>query len=107
MRLRDIIVKKTKDTHIAFVSPQIFRDIFFYFVPRNFCSCKMSDEWWKVFPAPRAVPSGVTAEEVMKMFDDMDIKPEPRPFLLVDVRRLDWEVRDLSFFFPFAHQRDT
>jgi arsenical-resistance protein 2 len=27
----------------------------------------------------------------MKLFDDMDITPTPRTFLLVDVRRTDWE----------------
>ena len=50
------------------------------------------DQWWVAFPAPRANASEITADEVMKMFDDMDIKPEPRSFLLVDVRRTDWEV---------------
>jgi len=33
----------------------------------------------------------------MKLFDDMDIKPEPRPFLLVDVRRTDWEGGTIKF----------
>lgn len=28
----------------------------------------------------------------MQLFDDMDIKNEPRGFLLVDVRRDDWVV---------------
>jgi arsenical-resistance protein 2 len=50
------------------------------------------DQWWAAFPAPRAKVPEITADEVMKMFDDMDIKPEPRSFLLVDVRRTDWEV---------------
>jgi len=27
----------------------------------------------------------------MKKFDDMDLEPQPRDFLLVDVRRNDWE----------------
>jgi len=62
---------------------------------------KMAEEWYESFPAPRATPSGVTAEEVMKLFDDMDIKPEPRSFLLVDVRRVDWEVCCQIFPSPF------
>ena len=57
-----------------------------------------SEQWWTAFPEPRAKISEISADEVMQMFDDMDIKPEPRSFLLVDVRRTDWEV---SFpFFP-------
>lgn len=43
------------------------------------------------FPAPRTKAPEISADEVMQMFDDMDIKPEPRSFLLVDVRRTDWE----------------
>lgn len=38
----------------------------------------------------------MTADELMKAFDDMDLTPEPRSFLLVDVRRNDWEVCDHS-----------
>lgn len=49
------------------------------------------DQWWSVFPAPKAQCSEITGDEVMKMFDDMDIKSGPREFLLVDVRRTDWE----------------
>jgi len=52
------------------------------------------DQWWLSIPPPRAKCPEITADEVMKMFDDMDIKPGPRPFLLVDVRRTDWEVRN-------------
>ncbi|KAF4635016.1 hypothetical protein G7Y89_g3080 [Cudoniella acicularis] len=48
-------------------------------------------EWWEAFPAPKAKCDEVTAEEVMGYFDDMDLKPSPREFLLVDVRRTDWE----------------
>jgi arsenical-resistance protein 2 len=48
--------------------------------------------WWSKFPEPRAEVPEITAVEVMQMFDDMDIKSEPRTFLLVDVRRTDWEV---------------
>lgn len=52
--------------------------------------------WWDAFPAPKAAVPEVTGEEVMKMFDDMDINPGLRDFLLVDVRRDDWAV----CFFP-------
>jgi len=48
-------------------------------------------EWWAAFPAPKAKCAEITADELMKKFDDMDIKPTPREFLLVDVRRTDWE----------------
>ena len=51
------------------------------------------DQWWTAFPAPRAKCPEISADEVMKMFDDMDIKPGPAEFLLVDARRTDWEVR--------------
>lgn len=54
-------------------------------------------QWWDEFPAPKAKCPEVTADEVMKMFDDMDIKPDLRQFLLVDVRRNDWEARFLHF----------
>ena len=47
--------------------------------------------WHASFPAPRASVPGITGEELMKKFDDMDIEPKPRDFLLVDVRRMDWE----------------
>jgi arsenical-resistance protein 2 len=48
--------------------------------------------WWDSFPPPKAKCAELTADEVMKLFDDMDVKPEARPFLLIDVRRTDWEV---------------
>jgi hypothetical protein len=51
-----------------------------------------STNWWDEFPAPRAKCADISGGELMKLFDDMDIKPEARPFLLVDVRRADWEV---------------
>ncbi|TVY50722.1 hypothetical protein LCER1_G005965 [Lachnellula cervina] len=51
------------------------------------------NQWWSAFPAPRAKCPEVSADEVMKMFDDMDIKPGATEFLLVDVRRTDWEVQ--------------
>ena len=50
-------------------------------------------DWWTAFPSPRAKCPEITADELMKFFDDMDIKPEPRTFQLVDVRRTDWKVR--------------
>jgi hypothetical protein len=49
-------------------------------------------EWWSAFPAPRAKCPIISVDDVMKLFDDMDIKPGPRQFLLVDVRKTDWEV---------------
>lgn len=48
--------------------------------------------WWKAFPEARAKCPELTADDVMKLFDDMDITSEPRSFLLVDVRRDDWVV---------------
>lgn len=50
------------------------------------------DQWWAAFPAPRSTCPTITAEEVMKLLDDMDITGRPSDFLLVDVRRTDWEV---------------
>lgn len=49
------------------------------------------EEWWKTFPEPRSKCPSISADEVMKLFDDMDIRPGPAEFLLVDVRRTDWE----------------
>jgi len=51
-----------------------------------------ADQWWSVFPPPRGEAAEISTDEVMQLFDNMDIKPEPRSFLLVDVRRDDWEV---------------
>jgi arsenical-resistance protein 2 len=48
-------------------------------------------EWWAVLPAVRSAPPTISADAVMKLFDDMDLSPTPRTFLLVDVRRTDWE----------------
>jgi arsenical-resistance protein 2 len=48
-------------------------------------------EWWASFPAPRSTPPTISADSVMQLFDDMDLNPSPRTFLLVDVRRIDWE----------------
>lgn len=49
-------------------------------------------EWWMTVPAPRAKCGGISGDDLMKLFDDQDIEPGPRKFLLVDVRRNDWEV---------------
>lgn len=59
--------------------------------------------WAQAFPAPRSKVSEMTADEVMKLFDDMDLTPEPRSFLLVDVRRDDWVVRDRIFLAILSH----
>ncbi|PSS08814.1 hypothetical protein M430DRAFT_109582 [Amorphotheca resinae ATCC 22711] len=48
-------------------------------------------EWWSAFPAPRATCPKITGDELMKLFDDMDIESGPSQFVLVDVRRTDWE----------------
>lgn len=50
-----------------------------------------TQEWWALLPVVRSTPPTISADEVMKLFDDMDITPTPRAFLLVDVRRTDWE----------------
>jgi arsenical-resistance protein 2 len=50
-------------------------------------------QWWEAFPAARAKCPELSSDDLMKKFDDMDLTPEPKSFLLVDVRRTDWEVR--------------
>lgn len=52
---------------------------------------KTPAEWWASLPAPRSKPPTISADEVMQLFDDMDLDASPRPFLLIDVRRTDWE----------------
>ncbi|ESZ93109.1 hypothetical protein SBOR_6510 [Sclerotinia borealis F-4128] len=51
---------------------------------------KSEAQWWKAFPEAKSKCPEVTADDVMKLIDDMDITSEPRSFLLVDVRRDDW-----------------
>ncbi|PMD38301.1 Rhodanese-like protein [Hyaloscypha variabilis F] len=48
-------------------------------------------EWWAALPAVRSTPPTISVDAVMTLFDDMDLTPTPRTFLLVDVRRTDWE----------------
>jgi hypothetical protein len=60
---------------------------------KNMTEQGKTPQWAQAFPAPRSKVSEMTADDVMKLFDDMDLTPEPRSFLLVDVRRDDWEVR--------------
>jgi arsenical-resistance protein 2 len=48
-------------------------------------------EWWASLPAVRSTLPTISADAVMKLFDDMDLAATPRSFLLVDVRRTDWE----------------
>jgi hypothetical protein len=50
------------------------------------------DSWATAFPAAKAPPVDITCDEVMKFYDDMDLTGDPKSFLLVDVRREDWEV---------------
>jgi arsenical-resistance protein 2 len=64
-------------------------------------------EWWTTIPAPKAKCPGINGDEVMKMFDDMDIEPGLRQFLLVDVRRNDWEVSGPSQQHTRESQRGT
>jgi hypothetical protein len=59
--------------------------------------------WWAAFPQPKASVPELTGDELMRLFDNMDIKPEHRPFLLVDVRRTDWEVRNIFDIFFQKH----
>jgi hypothetical protein len=44
------------------------------------------DSWATAFPAAKASPVGISCEEVMKLYDDMDLTGDPKSFLLVDVR---------------------
>lgn len=48
-------------------------------------------EWWASLPAARSTPPIISADAVLKLFDDMDLTATPRTFVLVDVRRTDWE----------------
>jgi hypothetical protein len=50
------------------------------------------DSWATAFPGAKASPVVISCEEVMKLYDDMDLTGDPKSFLLVDVRRDDWEV---------------
>jgi len=50
------------------------------------------DSWATAFPAAKAPPVDISCDEVMKFYDDMDLTGDPKSFLLVDVRRDDWEV---------------
>jgi len=49
------------------------------------------DSWSTAFPAPKCSPTGISCDDLMKLFDDMDISGEPKSFLIVDVRREDFE----------------
>ncbi|CAG8952873.1 hypothetical protein HYFRA_00007587 [Hymenoscyphus fraxineus] len=60
--------------------------------------------WTTAFPPPRATVPSLTGGEVMKMFDDMDITPSMRGFLLVDVRswlggRIGWAGIKMVIFY--------
>jgi len=57
---------------------------------------KKSPEWWTTFPTPKSKCDEITAENLMALFDNMDKgNAGKKDFLLVDVRRTDWEVRPL------------
>ncbi|TPX16048.1 uncharacterized protein E0L32_000382 [Thyridium curvatum] len=49
-------------------------------------------QWWDAFPAPRASCPSIEAGEVKQMLERLEQEPSAkRDFLLVDVRRTDWE----------------
>lgn len=48
--------------------------------------------WWAEFPAPKAQCGVVEPDEVLGLLEAQANRPgSPRDFLLVDVRRTDWE----------------
>jgi arsenical-resistance protein 2 len=64
----------------------------------NMAESQPEKQWWEAFPAPRAACPEITADDLMKKFDELDIEPKPRDFLLVDVRRTDWEVSEYNAY---------
>ena len=54
--------------------------------------------WWAAFPAPKAQCDSVEPEQVLQMLEAQAEKPvsSTRDFLLVDVRRNDWEGGTIS-----------
>ena len=49
--------------------------------------------WWEAYPAPRDTqPGSATREEVLAMLKAQGGKSTPADFLLIDVRRVDYEV---------------
>ncbi|KAJ0282638.1 hypothetical protein Brms1b_004678 [Colletotrichum noveboracense] len=62
--------------------------------------------WWAAFPAPKAKSLEVEADEVMALLEARaaDGQDTPRDFLLVDVRRNDWEGGTISTSINFPAQ---
>ncbi|KAF4806878.1 hypothetical protein CGCSCA5_v013951 [Colletotrichum siamense] len=62
--------------------------------------------WWAAFPAPKAKSLEVEADEVMALLEARaaDGRDSPRDFLLVDVRRNDWEGGTISTSINFPAQ---
>jgi arsenical-resistance protein 2 len=51
--------------------------------------------WWAAFPEPKAKCDDIAAAEVFKLLQDQESGTQ-RDFLLVDVRRTDWEGGTIS-----------
>ncbi|EQB53132.1 hypothetical protein CGLO_07178 [Colletotrichum gloeosporioides Cg-14] len=62
--------------------------------------------WWAAFPAPKAKSLEVEADEVMALLEARAAAgpDSPRDFLLVDVRRNDWEGGTISTSINFPAQ---
>ncbi|KAF5518438.1 hypothetical protein CGCA056_v010231 [Colletotrichum aenigma] len=62
--------------------------------------------WWAAFPAPKAKSLEVEADEVMALLEARaaDGQDTSRDFLLVDVRRNDWEGGTISTSINFPAQ---
>ncbi|KAL3296862.1 Rhodanese-like protein [Colletotrichum asianum] len=62
--------------------------------------------WWAAFPAPKAKSLEIEADEVMALLEARAaaVQDSPRDFLLVDVRRNDWEGGTISTSINFSAQ---
>ncbi|KAF9872562.1 arsenate reductase [Colletotrichum karsti] len=62
--------------------------------------------WWAAFPAPKAKSLEIEADEVMKLLEAQAAagSDSSREFLLVDVRRNDWEGGTISTSINFPAQ---
>ncbi|KAI8198213.1 hypothetical protein KHU50_008913 [Colletotrichum sp. SAR 10_65] len=62
--------------------------------------------WWAAFPAPKAKSLEIEADEVMALLEARAAagQDSPRDFLLVDVRRNDWEGGTISTSINFPAQ---
>lgn len=59
---------------------------------------KEETPWWAAFPAPKAQCDHIEPDEVLKLLEAQADQPasSARDFLLVDVRRTDWEGGTIS-----------